>query len=238
MLVLTSVAEGAVALRASAGGVASGRPMVFPDGACGARRCGKGWPEAWGSGMLWQAQWEVPGEPPPVEENLSVGTLRLLRSLRRGLRRLGKTVGAAANRWADWALRGLAFVALILVAPLADLALLRTWYRNGFQAARHAALLGIAVNVRLLIDRRVPALARLPLVFAVIYGVAVLDLMPDGRAAWGRIDDIVVTLLAARLFTALCPESRIAAHARRVSRQMNALRPRRTQRTPADGGLA
>ena len=187
------------------------------------------------SGRVWQAQWQTGGEQ-PVEESLSIGALRLLRSLRRGLRQVGKTLRAAGNQWAEWTVRGLVFVLVIFLAPLVDLALVRTWRRAGFRAARHAAMLGVAVNIRLLVDRRVPVLARLPLVFAVVYGVAVGDLMPDGRVTFGRVDDIVVALVAARLFAALCPDARVAAHARRVAARTG--RRSRSQRSPLGGGLA
>lgn len=194
-----------------------------------------GRPAGWdGSGRGRTVQWQAPVEP-PVEARLSVGALGLLRSLRRGLRRIGNTVGAAGNQWVNWVWRAAVFVVVILLAPLADLALVRTWRYGGFRAARRAAMLGVAVNVRLLVDRRVPALARLPLVFAVVYGVAAWDLMPDGRVSLGRVDDIVVALVASRLFAALCPDARIAAHARRVAIR-NA--ERRSRRTPVDRGLA
>jgi len=224
--------------QAGAGGHAGGRaPGLGRAAGLGAGRA-IGRPPSSGAraGVVWQVQWQEPQQP-PVEESLSVGTLGFLRSVRRGLRRIGKTVAAAGGQWADWGLRGLAFLVLIVLAPLLDVALVRTWRRDGLGAARRAAMLAVAVNLRLLVDRKVPAVARLPLVFAVVYGVAVRDMMPDGAVAFGRIDDVIVTLVAARLFTALCPDGRVAAHARRVAARTAVRLPRPTG-TGVNRGLA
>jgi len=78
-------------------------------------------------------------------------------------------------------------------------------------------------------------LARLPLAFAVVYGVASVDLVPDGVLVLGRLEDVLVTLVAARIFTALCPDARVAAHVQRVTGRVSRARPPSER---ADGGLA
>jgi len=66
---------------------------------------------------------------------------------------------------------------------------------------------------RVLRDRRTPAGAR-----AVVVGAVVYWMLPSGTLAGalplhGGIDDVIVAVLAAKVFVALCPEAVIVANA-------------------------
>ena len=68
--------------------------------------------------------------------------------------------------------------------------------------------------IGLLMDRRVPIGLKLVLPAAIAYIVSPVDLVPDFLGALGRIDDLVVALLAAAIFLALAPREVVAEHLR------------------------
>ena len=67
---------------------------------------------------------------------------------------------------------------------------------------------------RLVLDRRVPLRLKLLLLAAVAYIISPIDLVPDILLPLGRIDDIVVALLAIALFLALAPRDVVMEHVR------------------------
>src|SRR5262249_4486815 len=74
-------------------------------------------------------------------------------------------------------------------------------------------VLMIAVFVRLVFDVRTPAIGKLLLLFAVIYGIADSDLWPDRFGPLAFSDDCVVVALAYQCFIRLCPDRIVEEHA-------------------------
>ena len=68
--------------------------------------------------------------------------------------------------------------------------------------------------IRLMLDRRVPLRLKLVLPAAIAYIISPIDLVPDILPALGRIDDIVVALLALAIFLGLAPRDVVMEHIR------------------------
>lgn len=73
--------------------------------------------------------------------------------------------------------------------------------------------------LRLFRDRRVPLLVKAIPVLAIAYAISPFDLLPDWAVPFlGNMDDIVIVLLALRLFVPLCPPDVVREHVRRIDR--------------------
>lgn len=72
---------------------------------------------------------------------------------------------------------------------------------------------------RILLDRQAPYLARMVLAIALVYWLVPFDLIPDHSLFPGFVDDVLVVIVAAKLFLYLCPESLVARHATAVEAQ-------------------
>ncbi|MFQ5668404.1 MAG: YkvA family protein [Candidatus Binatia bacterium] len=156
---------------------------------------------------------------PVFERRLSLGTTNLFKTVRRRVRRLVKTIRWSATKWVDWVTAALGFSLVGLLAPLLDRALLTTWRERGFQAFWASMTLAAAVYVRLLADRRAPMVGKALLAFAVVYGVARHDLLPDYVVPEGFVDDLVLIILASRCFLRLCPDWLVEEHALEAARK-------------------
>jgi uncharacterized membrane protein YkvA (DUF1232 family) len=153
------------------------------------------------------------------EDQLGSGSTSAVKSLRRGVRKTIRTVLGSSRRWRDW-LPGIVIVsAMLLLVPAMDRTILATWRDRGFSAARMAFILGVTVYLRLIFDRRAPTLGKLLLLFAVVYGVARRDLMPDAYFPVGLIDDAIVIILTSRAFLRMCPDRLIEEHAVKAARR-------------------
>jgi len=73
----------------------------------------------------------------------------------------------------------------------------------------HARSFG-RVFLRLFADARVPFIAKLAPVFAVIYLISPLDF--DFVPIIGQVDDLIILMLMGRLFIRLCPADVVAEH--------------------------
>jgi uncharacterized membrane protein YkvA (DUF1232 family) len=160
----------------------------------------------------------VPSGAVPIEQRLGSVSTDVLRGVRRWIRRLFRFVRWSARWWASWSLRAALFAVLVLLTPLFDRALLRTWREQGMDAVRTAAAQALAVHMRLLFDRGAPVVGKVSLVAAIIYGVASRDVLPDHSSIVGFLDDAAVVLLASRCFMMLCPDHLVEAHAFHVAR--------------------
>jgi len=120
----------------------------------------------------------------PLEGQLSAGTTNLFKGVRYGLRRTGRFLRWSASLWAIWVLRACVFLLLALVTPLLGRGLVAIWKENGWPGVGNSLLLGLPVYVRLLLDRQAPLFGKIAVAFAIGYGVAARDLMPD--AAFSR----------------------------------------------------
>lgn len=69
---------------------------------------------------------------------------------------------------------------------------------------------------RLLCDRRVSLGPKALLLLSVIYVLSPIDLIPDVVPFVGEVDDLLIIILACRLFIYLCPRAVVAEHVRRI----------------------
>jgi len=67
---------------------------------------------------------------------------------------------------------------------------------------------------RLLRDGRVPWWPKAVLAGALVYVATPIDLIPDVVPILGRLDDLTLLLVVARLFLSWCPAEVVAGHAR------------------------
>ena len=158
---------------------------------------------------------------PLIEHRLGDGATNIVRMLRIGIRKTAKTVIAAVGYWRDWLPRLTFYAAICLLTPLVDSSLIRAWRSKGIRGVLTAALLTLVVYVRLLMDRRAPLVGKLMLIFAITYGVAVRDLVPDWSLPAGLLEDVFLQVLASRSFLRLCPRKLIEFHAVQASRRVD-----------------
>ena len=165
-----------------------------------------------------------PGAPP--ELRLQLGSTALVKGGRYWLRRFFKHLVWAARRWAGWTVGAALFSLVALLAALLDRALIKTWREEGVRALGVALVLALAVYVRLLLDRNAPLPGKALLLFAILYGVAPRDLLPDTVLPVGFVDDFIAVTLASRCFMHLCPSRLVERHAVRAERAWNRARSR------------
>lgn len=67
---------------------------------------------------------------------------------------------------------------------------------------------------RLMLDRRIPLGLKLILPVAAIYLISPLDIVPDILPVLGRVDDILVILIALAIFLGMAPRKIVAEHLR------------------------
>ncbi len=154
----------------------------------------------------------------PLEEQLSAGTTNLFKGVQYGLRRGTRFVRWLVSRWATWAMRAAGFLLIVLLAPLLGRGFVSSWEENGWRGVRTWILLGLAVHVRLLLDRQAPLVGKMAVALAVVYGVAARDLVPDSLLPVGLVDDLLIIVLASRGFILMCPNWMVTEHALRAAR--------------------
>jgi uncharacterized membrane protein YkvA (DUF1232 family) len=172
----------------------------------------------------------------PFEDQLSAGVTSLFKSIRYGVRRATRFLRWSVNRWAVWMLRALGFFVLAVLAPLVNRDLLAAWREKGWQSLRTSIRLGVAVYMRLLLDRHAPLFGKLAIAFALAYGVASRDLVPDASLPLGVLDDAFAIVLASRAFMLLCPESLVEEHAILAARAGERRRTWQRLRIPPPAG--
>ena len=69
---------------------------------------------------------------------------------------------------------------------------------------------------RLFCDRRVSIWPKALLVFAALYVLSPIDLIPDFTPLLGEVDDIVLVIAACRMFMSLCPRDVVEEHVRQL----------------------
>jgi uncharacterized membrane protein YkvA (DUF1232 family) len=181
-----------------------------------------------------RASWlELSAQPEPRgwERGLSQWSFSRLREARRLAIRVTRYLRRTIASWVNWVATGIALLLLGALASAADIRLLRVWRRHGGTQAAQQALIGIAVFLRLLRDRRLPQWPRVLLAAALLYGIAAHDFVsPPWRGLWW-LDDVVVVTLAARWFVWRCPEALIVEHAQLLAQRIK----RRRQMSSARG---
>jgi len=154
----------------------------------------------------------------PLEDRLSAGTTGFLRSISKSFRQMRRVLASSLVRWRSWVGGALVFLGLAVVAPAVDRSVIDVWRRDGARAFWRALTAGIAVYVRLIRSGRSPAVGKGLIAFAVVYGVANRDLLPDNAGlVRGFADDLLLIVLASRGFMRMCPDELIEEQAVRVS---------------------
>ena len=69
---------------------------------------------------------------------------------------------------------------------------------------------------RLLGDSRVSLWPKMLLALTLLYAVSPLDFIPDVVPVIGVVDDLVLLLVACRLFIYMCPRAVVQEHVRRI----------------------
>lgn len=133
----------------------------------------------------------------------------------RVLGRVSAMVTSAAATWL-WILPSTAlFLVVVAVASATDLRMLDLRRQTPQMLARDLGH-GVRAFFGILRDRQTRYLPRSVLALALLYWLLPTDLVGDGTPAVGMLDDLVVAILAAKVFIHLCPDSVVAAHAAAV----------------------
>jgi uncharacterized membrane protein YkvA (DUF1232 family) len=155
-------------------------------------------------------------EDQPFERQVGGITRTVLRSIRWSFRILRWMFWRAASWWV-WGLKRALFpLGVAIVAALADASLVTTWRAEGLKPLLTYSLLMLYVYARLLFSSAVNLAPKLLLAGALVYGVARRDLMPDRNVWPGRIDDVLVIVIATRAFVYACPEMAVNECAERA----------------------
>jgi uncharacterized membrane protein YkvA (DUF1232 family) len=119
---------------------------------------------------------------------------------------------------AFWLWAALSIAVFLTVAAFASVADTRMFTFRHEPPGAVARYLGYSIRTffLILLDRRTPYVARIFLGLALVYWLVPFDLIADKSLVPGFIDDLVVTVAAAKSFIYLCPTSLVAAHAHAV----------------------
>ena len=156
----------------------------------------------------------VESAAPAFQDQVGAGTTGLLRYIRTYARRIVKVVRHATRWWLEGLLGLIAFALFAVAAGVFDREVIEQWQAEGLRGLGRALSLGCAVYLRLLWDGRAPLVGKALLAFAIAYGVAGSDLIPDGRSLRGFADDLLLVLLASRAFMQMCPDEAVEDQAR------------------------
>jgi len=181
---------------------------------------GPTWAVGQGGGVIYPvaALAEAGTVDPSFEQRLRMGSLGILRSIRYVLRRIFRVLLIAVMSWTNLVSKALGFAAVALLVPLLDRKLLASWRGKSFGETRAAALLAVAVYLRLLFDRRTPAIGKVLLGFAIVYGLSPSDLVRDSAVPLGLVDDLFAVILASGCFIRMCPDRVVEENARKATR--------------------
>jgi uncharacterized membrane protein YkvA (DUF1232 family) len=115
-----------------------------------------------------------------------------------------------------WAALSIAvFLTVAAFASVVDMRMFTLRHEPPGAVARYLGY-GIRTFFLILLDRRTPYVARLFLTLALIYWLVPFDVIADKSVVPGFVDDLAVTVAAAKTFVYLCPTSLVAAHAHAV----------------------
>jgi uncharacterized membrane protein YkvA (DUF1232 family) len=152
----------------------------------------------------------------PVERQIGGLTKTVFREIRRSYRLLSWMFWRSVDRWGRWIKVSAFSVGVAIVAALADGGLVNAWRVEGLRTLATYACLMLYVYGRLLFSGGVQLAPKLLLLGALIYGIVRRDLMPDRTLIPGRLDDIVLIVIATRTFVYACPEALVAEFADRA----------------------
>ena len=139
----------------------------------------------------------------------------VIRGVRRSWNIIQWMFTKAASWWGDWFRRGAFSLAVALVAALSDTGLLNAFRLDGLRALISYVPLMLYVYGRLLFSRGVSVVPKLLLLGTLVYGAVRGDLLPDTRMS-GRIEDIILIVIATRAFIYACAEELVNEYAQRA----------------------
>lgn len=143
-------------------------------------------------------------------------TKSVIRELRRSWFTITWIYRRASDFWGYWLRRALFPIGVVIVAALADGSLLNAFRLEGVRALATYVPLMLYVYGRLLFSAGVGLLPKLLLLGAVCYGAVRRDLLPDRSMVPGRIEDVLLIVIATRAFVYACPEALIEHYAQRA----------------------
>jgi hypothetical protein len=152
----------------------------------------------------------------PIERQIGSAARNVVREVRRYFRTLGWMFGRAADWWGNWIKRASFYILVAVVAALADGSLVNAWRLEGLRVLATYVPMMLYVYARLLFSAGVKLAPKLVLVGAIVYGLVWRDLLPDRRWVPGRMEDILLIVLATRAFVYACPEELVDRYAERA----------------------
>lgn len=168
----------------------------------------------------------------PMERQVSGFARSVFRELRWSFRMLRWMFWRAVDWWGRWFKRAALSIGVAVVAALADGGLVNAWRAEGLRTLLTYSALMLYVYGRLLFSAGVNLAPKLLLIGALIYGVFRRDLVPDRAFFPGRLDDIVLIVVATRAFVYSCPETLVNEYAERavnLKRRVTAIQRARLQ---------
>jgi hypothetical protein len=172
----------------------------------------------------------APDTSPPVERQVSSFVKGVIKEIRWSFRMLRWMFWRALDWWGGWIKRGAFSIAIAIVAALADGGLVNAWRAEGLRTLATYSALMLYVYGRLLFSAGVNLAPKLLLAGALIYGFVRRDLVPDASFIPGRVEDIVLIVIATRAFVYSCPEELVNQYAQRaVGLKRRVLAPQRAR---------
>jgi uncharacterized membrane protein YkvA (DUF1232 family) len=152
----------------------------------------------------------------PMERQVSGFVRSVFREIRWSFRMLRWMFWRAVDWWGRWFKRAAFSIGVAIIAALADGGLVNAWRAEGLRTLLTYSVLMLYVYGRLLFSAGVKLAPKLLLIGALIYGVFRRDLIPDRSMIPGRIEDIVLIVVATRTFVYACPEALVNEYAERA----------------------
>lgn len=142
----------------------------------------------------------------------------IIRELRRSWNTVRWMFNRAANWWGGWLKRGAFSIGIAIVAALADAGLMNAFRVGGLRALASYVPLMLWVYLRLLFSSGVSLAPKVVLLGTLVYGAVRRDLLPDRSFIPGRLEDILLIVIATRAFIYACPEALVGEYAQRAVR--------------------
>lgn len=152
-----------------------------------------------------------------IDRQISGVVKDVIRSVRRSWKTVQWMFSKAAAWWGQWLRLGAFSLAVAVVASLADTGLLNAFRLEGLRALVTYVPLMLYVYGRLLFSRGVSVVPKVLLLGTLVYGAVRRDLLPDSRLS-GRIEDVILIVIATRAFIYACPEELVNHYAQRAIR--------------------
>jgi hypothetical protein len=158
-------------------------------------------------------------------QDLQMGTIQLLKDVRRWSIRLARLVQRSAGYWFGWLFSTVFLLLFGGLVSAADRRILIHAWRQGTRAALTYAWIGLVVFLRLLRDPRVAGRVRLIVPLAIVYGIISNSWLDTGSSILDASDEMLVMGLASRWFVRRCPEAIIEQHAALARERVQAAVP-------------